>query len=700
MRVLFLVLSWMVFPALPNAAPLSVLTGEHASFTRVVINVPRDTEWQLGRTAKGYVLRIPVKDGFVLDQFYDLIPPDRIAAVSQEPTRGEIQFELGCICHAQASIYRSDYLVIDIRDGPAPNSSPFELPIAAEEWVDGKERTVRPLPRVRSLIRDSVLPVITPRVWQVEVIDQDVKDEGDLTSPPLPEVESDLSIEADQALEMIAQSLNASVGRALSDGFLEQANLPRNDDSESVKDPAALLASRATDFPGINATTSLDPLAVSSAEPKQETQVGQTCLADSHFNIASWGDDRSPYAQLGQARAALVSPADQIETDGLIALARLYVFLGFGREALQVLDMDGVQSRDRMILRALAHLIDDEPVSSELFSGQVSCPTPVALWALLAQDTAPTDAEVDRSAVVNAYQALPKTVQTPIASRLAEALLAIGAQDAAIQVLDRTSGSKTEDVALALAQATLAGALGEDVQAFEKVAEIARDSSRTTPKAMTRFLVEGARNGITFSDDDFLLADALRFENTGDPMVNALTSAQFDAYLSVDRFEEARALLTAQQPALSLEDLSAFRAATFLQATQRMSDAAFLEFIWQEDFDQDSVEAQNKIAERLLQLGFPDRSLVILSDEARGATADEREVLRGRAMDAVAQETVRQDALVSVRPLLSSPEAEVTLFDRDDGPTLRNSRAILQSAEQSRETIRALLESVPAPSEF
>ncbi|PJI86112.1 hypothetical protein BC777_2470 [Yoonia maricola] len=684
-------------PLLAHAAPLRVQTGEHATFTRVVVGIPRDIDWELGRTNEGYLLRLPVQEGFVLDQFYDLIPRDRINAVSQNPRDGELRLDVSCDCHAQAVVYQSDYLVIDIRDGPAPSVSPFERALLLEQPVPSEVEPPQLTVPTFQIVRDAVLPVITPR-FPVGREEPTVAEPIEITrAVTTPDVSATPDRNTDQALQMIAQALGESLGQGLSEGLLQEG--PRVGVGEIPGDPSAIVAG--APLPGLNARTSIDPLAVADRAPQPQTQEGQTCLPDSSFDVAAWGDDRPPHLQLRQARGALTTPADQFDEGALLALARLYVHLGFGHEAQQVLDLEGVQSRDRILLRALARMIDGEPVAAELFPGQVSCPSQVALWALLAQPSAPIDAEVDRTAVINAYRALPTYVQQPIAPRLAEALLTIGAEDAAMQVLGRQTTSKDDDVALALADAALSGALGEEAEAVEKVANVARNDRRTNPEAMTRFFVEGATAQVAFSDADFLLADALRFESGDTPAAAALADAQFDAYLSVDRFWDARALLQARAKELSAAESAQSRATLFQQATARLADAAFLEFIWQENFDQDGVETQNAVGARLLALDFPTQALAVLIGEASGTLAAEQANLRAQAMrQSAAQQAIPDNNSQSAVGRDSTDQTETSDVMVAGNATLRNSRALVESAEQSRETIRALLQTVPAPAEF
>lgn len=703
MRGFCLMMVAALWPIIGATAPLRVQTGEHPDFTRVVIAIPQGAEWQLGRTAEGYALRIAGAEGFVLDQFFDLIPKDRIAAVTQDTGRGEMRLRVDCPCYARASVYRAEFLVIDISDGPVPPNARFEQALPPRDQsasdapsVELRLQTYRPEP-------SRLLPLITPRFGmpQPEEVTRNDTAEDAVDSDPASQVAE--KAPADQALRLIAQSLSEGLGRGLTEGLLEEGLRIKGDAAPAAKRIGPMPDIVDDALPGVDARTSIDPRVVASAAAGPQTQVGQTCFSETMFDVASWGSERSPPEQLADARNALIDPADQFEDGALLALARLYVFLGFGREAQQALDLEGVQSRERVMLRALAQIIDDEPVVQSLFAGQVSCPTNVALWALLAQTSAPTDAWVDRTAVINAYRALPVFVQQAVAPRLAEALLAIGAQDEAMQVLGQRPTVEQQGIDRVLAEAALAGALGEEDQAIEKIGEAVRSGPRASPEAMSRFFLDGAEREIAFSDADFVLADALRFENAETQAAVGLAEAQFGAYLSVNRFENARTLLASLRAAISSQEMAASRAALFGQAAERMPDAAFLEFIWQEDLQDLNAVTQIRVGERLLDLGFPDRALSVLSAASEGVMAERQNTLRSQARQistALQPSTEVSESVRGQQRQAASGTADAAFLSAVDGPTLRRSRALVDDAVQSRESIRALLQGVPAPANF
>jgi len=108
-----------------------VRSGDHGSFTRLVVELAAPADWRFGRSAGGYALDLGRADiALELGDVFRAIGRDRIADVSQD-TAGRLSLVLGCRdCHATALSYRDSWIVIDVAGGPPPPGSPFEEPLA------------------------------------------------------------------------------------------------------------------------------------------------------------------------------------------------------------------------------------------------------------------------------------------------------------------------------------------------------------------------------------------------------------------------------------------------------------------------------------------------------------------------------------------------------------------------------------------
>ncbi|MEM8538435.1 MAG: hypothetical protein AAGF56_11325, partial [Pseudomonadota bacterium] len=671
----------------------------------------------------------------------DLIPRDRVIDMAQGDAPTDLALTVSCPCNADAFLFRPDLLVIDIRDGAAAPNSAFEqrfdppVLIAADIAPPSVFRRVRPVAPF-TVPRDPLLPILIPR----NRAEPPLAETDD--APPMPAIAPDPPAEVPdtgQSLARLEAAIVQSLAQGLTEGALQGAPR-RNAPPDDTGDIAAALD--ALNLPGVTARTGIDPLAIPGRAPTAVTQEGDACLPDSYFALPAWGSDAPFFEQINPARSALLGEFDAVDSEAVLALARLYAYFGFGREARQALTLDGVQSQARRYLVAMANVIDEDPVAPNLFDQQVSCPGKVALWAMLAQTGNPFDAQVNRVAVLRSFKELPAQMQVHLAPRLSNRFLAIGDTDAALQVITPAQSQPAQPVEVGLADAALSDALGDDAQAIATVTDIARDNPRATPAAMIRFFEDGIAAGTSFTDEDFLNADALRFEVDGSAAALDLAAAQISALISVDRFAQADALLRTASPDIA-ERADPLADAMLTAATDRMADADFLTFIWGRDTQPRSKDVQNLVAGRLLKLGFAEQALdrLIVSDDPKqqvlraqaelalgraaaaltaleGMTGEEVEAVRAAAIaKRTAAETTAliddglsalpQDAALRLLPTDDSTFAPLstavvtTEGGMLDTPTpLADSRDLLDRAATSRDLLENVLRRFQAPADF
>jgi len=91
---------------------------------------------------------------------------------------------------------------------------------------------------------------------------------------------------------------------------------------------------------------------------------GLACPADGLFSIADWGEETGFSAQIGPARNALMDARDHLRPSAVETLAKLYLYFGFGAEALGVLRLDPQVQSTLPELTALAHIFEHGTVDS------------------------------------------------------------------------------------------------------------------------------------------------------------------------------------------------------------------------------------------------------------------------------------------------------------------------------------------------
>ena len=128
----WVVVLWLCFWPLAGAAQTAkLLSGEHGAFTRLVVELPAASDWRLGRTDTGYEFAVvgPDQPRYDLSTVWSRISRNRLQALWADPDTGTLQLTLRCQCHAFPYEFRPGMVVIDLRDGPAPPGSVFEMAV-------------------------------------------------------------------------------------------------------------------------------------------------------------------------------------------------------------------------------------------------------------------------------------------------------------------------------------------------------------------------------------------------------------------------------------------------------------------------------------------------------------------------------------------------------------------------------------------
>ncbi|WP_162617717.1 hypothetical protein [Yoonia maritima] len=686
MHKLFLMIC-LILPLRTAAEPVSVQTGEHPNFTRMVFSIAEGVDWKLGRIDDGYALLLPSSDGFDLRRFYDLIPRDRISEVNQL-AEDTVRIAVACDCRAEAFLFQPQILVVDIIDGLPKFGSPYEEP-----FFDDFEATNLPVP--------NELPE-----WSLPLIIQ--AEQGTVKTKPIvaPVFDSVPTGGLDADLSLLEQTVVHGLADGLTRGVLDRGQTVSTGTMREAVSATDLWASN-EHLPGLITHNNLDVMAVSVDQRAGQTQSGGACPEEEYFNVHLWADERPFSTQIGEARSGVTQEFDQTDEHNVLRLAQIYVYFGFGAEAIQALETDGVHSKQRSYLSQLAHIVDGDSRSHELGTQQVSCHSAVALWALLSVSDGPLDAEVDRSAVLTAFKALPPELRSHLSAELVTRFLDIGDHDAAMQVLSSAPVDRDKSAEDLIADILLSGVIGDHDAAAETILELVQPNSRITPNAMTEILNGSSEKDIPVARQDFVLADAVRFEARDSPEAAELARAQFDAYLAQNLFDDALALLSSETVHVDLRTNTRSYDALAARAASEMSDADFVEFAFDQPPDHFSPEVQREIGVRLADLGFIDRATLFGFSETRiemspieyPLTPDETNMGWGGSQNGQAEVDLN-DAKRST-PL----EGAVSQTTNSDGvfsdyaiqSPLADSRALLGQSSEIREAITAYLEDLKKP---
>lgn len=687
LRLVVLCWFWAVIGGAPAVAEtLRPRSGEHEGFTRLVVDLGTASGWELGRTETGYELRLERDDvEFDLSDIYRLIKRDRLESVTEGSVPGSLALSVPCDCHATAFVTGSGALVIDIADGAAPEGSAFErrldetaaiaeapeVPSAPPAdsasarlslWQDpqsgyrpptttdprlalfwrgtrlppeqdkaGAEeaRPAAPLPQPRHEGRPAPAAADLAEAVQAGTAD-------DLFLPPVP----------DPRVSEAQRDILRQLSRAAAQGLVEVNRPPRPRAGEEAERPETAVAEPAVagntglGQPSVHAETSIDRDTLSTATREPVTAEGDVCLPDSNFDLVQWGDDRPPTLQIADRRAPLVGEFDRPSDDAVLALARLYLFLGFGAEARAVLASFAVESADATVLREMALILDGgTPGGGAAIAGMTGCDTSAALWAVLAWPDLPPDAEIDEDAVLRAYSALPVHLRRTLGPELSERFLSVGDKDAAHAVrsaIARAPGDTGAALSMVEAQIDLASGRAEDGE--RTLDPLARSNDPLSVDALIMAVQSRLARGQAVESDLADSAAALAFElqdGPRGPVLNQLHILARGSGQDFDRAFEAYRHWAGAAPETVRAD-TARRLFAMLDQNETEESAFLLQYFRNRDI----LEAANPdlllrldLAERLTGGGFAGEARRLLKGEA-GYTDRGRRLLARAALGA------------------------------------------------------------------
>ncbi|MCC5972880.1 MAG: hypothetical protein JJT81_02390 [Rubellimicrobium sp.] len=619
-------------PGFAAGQTVTFRSGEHAVFSRLVLDIPIGADWEILPVPGGYRLQMDREIEFDTRRAFDRIPRTRLSELATDSRAGALDLRLDCDCFVTAFLFRPDKLVIDINDGPPPEGLPSRRSeLSASGPVQGSAQVrlpdILPLgdpPRFMDAIADN------PFAPQTDALSRILRSgSGAALSDQVPRQRPDTALEA---------RLRDSFAAALDDGFLDprpdRPALPHEtaggaNDPHLSADPDPPLAEAAAALRGLRIETAQDPVALGL--PRQTlANDGAPCLDDHFFDLASWGDHR-PFAEQMSEHAQLASEsAESLSSSAIEKLARLYLYFGFGDESLQLLALDGVRSVDREVLAAIARVLDDRPQGGATpLAGQEGCTGTVALWAVLARGSLANTTDPERTAAATAQRLLPSPIRAQVGLRLSELFLDMGDPVTAARILDDTG---TEDMA-ALARAGLVEAeIVRQVQgpgaAVEHLARLAETEVRLTANGLAGLIELSLTEGKAVSDETLLLAAATRSEMRNLPEVQRLAVAEFRTLVSSRRFDDAITFLEVDFDPLDM-DIGAELAGELYEAmAEVMQDGEFLTLAFSPRPADPGPRAENAIARRLLELGFLHEAESLASLPAVGNVMAERRHLR------------------------------------------------------------------------
>lgn len=581
----------LLLVAAPAAAQVRVTSGEHDGFTRVVLQGPGLAGWQVLRRADGYDLRLRMPVRIDLSRAFDLIGRQRVRGLAPLPAGNGLALSIGCACHVIPFELEPGVIVIDVRDGPPPEGSSFELAMDGQRMAPLAPAAFGPpRPRPRPVkpwdwVRDALAP--PPR------------------HDPVPELPG-------PAATALRQALIEQLGRGVAEGIVDPVARPPV--APQGSEPPAGTSLWLGDLPGLTAHLPRDPSDMSTR--------GAACLPDEQVSLEGWGQvDMPAYAQMSASMPDLLGEFDRPDPDAIRAAVRLRLWLGFGAEARLMLDSFGADLPEAPALRAMARIVDGAPASGPApepaFADMQSCSGAAALWAVLA---APDERlpQTDIASVQRAFSALPPHLRQHLGPTLVRHFIAAG-QDAAAQTARMAMARTEPDGSVRLVDVDLAMA-GGDAKAALDAAETIKNGGGADHRAALMSLID-ARAALQepVSADELTAVEAYHSEAPDAASERAVILARALAGDFDTAFAMSDAAPAVQRDLWPILSGTGPDSAVILHAIRPPADS----------IRDVAAETRKALGERLLSLGFADAALVWVADLPDQVFAARIELARG-----------------------------------------------------------------------
>jgi len=643
MRMMF-VLALLVTGFAPvSAQTVNVRSGEHDSFTRFVIQIPKGTGWNLTERDRYAALQIDL-ESIRLDtgKVFARIPRKRVQSLRQDKPGAPLEFALNCNCRSRAFLQNETFLVVDITDQETrPADRSVLLPDNAYRFAP-KVRQNGPQGRIPP--EDQALRLSKPKPAKVVLpVTHRTADPTRSRPPAAISLETTIANRVNsQHVDRMEQRLLEQIDRAAGQGLVLNAQ-----DAAPASDPGATAAAgdtqnapRQVEHDNIKVLTVIDRDLGRLAGNLPGQAKPDPCMASEKLALHSWGTDEPFAQQISRHRANLTGEFDQTDERAVLSLAKTYLYFGFGAEAIETLNLLEAGTGQSHLLNTLAQVIDgDGDLKVNPFADQHACSSDAALWAVF---SAPDGVgKSNETAVKQALVRLPPHLREHVGPKVSRIYANAGRLETADAIL--RSVTRVADMAnpsIEMAQASVAELGGHTDKADTHRENVAHANSGDAPDALIELVRSKYEQRAALPDGTVDLIASYEKEYRGTELGTRLQQAKAVALSLAGDFDEAFETLGASEN--GADGFQATNRVLHL-LTERSDDIEFLKHAFQVSDGNDSElpeQLGNKLARRFLGLGFPVHAVRMLSGEGPNGASRARRILRSKA--ALAQQLPRE----------------------------------------------------------
>lgn len=491
---------------------LRLRANEHSAFSRIAIDVPDLVDWRMTQEDRTVEIVLPGRD--VTLDVRAIFPDRRVSRVLRAGTerRGAdtvITLGLACRCEVEAYDLAAKVLMLDVRDSPrevrktaAAQRAPQPAPEVAEETPRPAAAPIpaaKPVPAVPAPAAVAADAPEAPPAQDVvddkpsdHAADQDYAAAPAPTPPPVvdaplaptdaaPPVDDDVAAVVAEAQRRLLEQLTRAAEQGLvdfrrPDAAEQDAPIPSDDELENdhaaaddghgAPDPAppAVAPPAPVAAPKPAAPASLpSQVQITSVLEKDarelEVRENPACIPDARLTLPVIESAKNPAEAIADHRRALMAEFDEADPVAATNLARVYVALGFGAEAISVVNSLEVPVRSAPLLRDMGYVVDGFAYTPDgPLSGGVGCGGQFGIWRLAApgSDGAEVDEGLEAAAkLAEEMASIAPPLRQLLGPGVLTSLVGAGRLDAArqlVSVLTRAPGPGSDAYDLAIAK--------------------------------------------------------------------------------------------------------------------------------------------------------------------------------------------------------------------------------------------------------
>ncbi|WP_209424316.1 hypothetical protein [Pararhodobacter sp. SW119] len=683
-----------------SAQTVRVTSGEHADFTRIVLQSASAISWDL--TPEGPERRIRVNAetlDFDSAEIFRLIPRTRVSDLRR--VDDGLALTLNCDCDLRVSEPRRGVVVLDIHDAadatdalPTVQRTPPVLPRPrprAPIMAPPRAITLDPRPAFSADIARTIGADLARRM-RAAVVDE---------APP-PAV--DPRMDRAPLMEQLSRQMSMAIAQGLLSATMAQGAtiLPPADPQPSDTDLNNLRITRATD-----PTTS---------ELEADSRVSEGCLGSDMLDFSVADDAPGFRNRQAEIMRGLYGEFDAPDIDTHMALARLYLEHGFGAEARLVIENMPGQVPARDLLLGLSDIFEERYSNARLrLAERIDCGGAAVMYAALA-GAEPAAIRQNADAIARAFVAAPQTLRAILGETLVRRLIAVGARDAARMIADSLRRANEAPLSAMLrVDALLDAARGEVDRAAARIDQ----AGPRDPTTMLMRLDLALERSERVSEELLADAEALAGSERGTDAGRTLMSQLIRLRTAADQPTEAFALLDRlarwlPETPTNAQMLQSLSEDIWARLTRQAEDADFLQIVFDRaDWRSATLSPATRLAlaERLLDFGLSEpavtlaaglkdvnarriRARALLLDGTPDAALVELEGLDDADTARLRARALRRSGGPDLPERIATEAGQVPMaatFAPADGGLMQRSTSLLTESSDLRDTLADLL---------